>query len=59
MDAAASLSGPGAVSSGDKVVQRIESVEDLRKLADALEQLGVTEITAKAVYKNPKRIRRI
>lgn len=53
-----SLPGPlAAMSDGDDVVLRINSIEDLRKLADALEQQGVDQVEAKVTYTDPNRKR--
>jgi hypothetical protein len=48
--------GLSAITDNDNVVLRINSIEDLRKLADALEQQNVDQVEAKVVYRNPKRI---
>ena len=46
--------GPLAgMTSGNQATLRINSREDLRKLDDALEYLGVTKIEVRVAYKNP------
>jgi hypothetical protein len=45
-----------AVADGDKVVLMIQDApEELRRLADALEELNVNDVSALVAYTNPKR----